>query len=146
VRATLVDAITNICETSFFAMAEPPSPELLASLPSHEAWYQGDVTFRGPFDGRVRVALPVALAEEMFAAFLGCDEDDDANPAEIQDVVGEFTNMVCGTWLTGLNEADVFALEHPTVNTAHAPVMLEPMVLAVNDMPVVIGVDIEAGV
>ncbi len=35
--------------------------------------------------------------------------------------MGEFSNMVCGVWLTHVASRHTFTLSHPTVEAAHAP-------------------------
>ena len=59
-----------------------------------------EVSFSGPSSGQVHVSVPQALARDLFAAFLRFADSGAANDAEVSDVVGEFTNMVCGSWLT----------------------------------------------
>ena len=83
------------------------------------------------------VALPVDLARDLCAAFLGIDAADINDEASVQDLAGEFANMACGTWLTSLREDSCFALEHPQVRLADAAPLAD-VVVAVNDRPVVV--------
>ena len=138
-RDQLVDAATRVCETSFFAFVEPASSELLASAAGESRWYHTSVNYAGPSHGRVSLALPEDLAREIFAAFLGFADSSAANQAEVEDVVGEFANMVCGAWLTSLGGDSCFSLTHPDVSPGGLPVLEEnTIVLAVNDRPLVI--------
>ena len=66
----------------------------------------------------VTVCVPPGLARDLFGAFLGFDENDTFNNAELHDMVGEFGNMVCGTWLTSLARDECFDLAHPEVAVA----------------------------
>lgn len=139
VRDQLVDSATRVCETSFFAFVEPASNELLASAADESRWYHTSVNYTGPSHGSVAVALPEELAREVFAAFLGFADSSAANQAEVEDVVGEFANMVCGAWLTSLGGDSCFSLTHPEVSSGGLPVLDEnAIVLAVNDRPLVI--------
>ena len=57
------------------------------------------VAFEGSFSGALTCRMPRALRQELIAAFTGeeapfrCDE-------RVDDLAGEFANMVCGRWLT----------------------------------------------
>lgn len=137
-RDQLIDSATRVCETSFFAFVEPASSEL-PSTASERSWYHSSVRFSGPADGRVEIALPDDLAREIFASFLGFSDSSAANEAEIEDVVGEFANMVCGAWLTARGGQSCFSLTHPEVMMRGVPnVDDEAIVLAVNERPAVI--------
>lgn len=140
----LVAAITQVCETSFFAFTEVASPELAASAADESRWFHGVVNFRGPMNGRVVVSLGEGLARDLFAAFLGFEDSSQSNPAEIHDVIGEFTNMVCGTWLTAVESDACFALDPPAVLMAGPPLADSgATVMAVNDRPVLVRAEIE---
>ena len=143
-RDPLVQATSAVCETSFFAFTEPASPAVLEQIPGEELWFHSSVTFTGPMHGTVTVYVPVGLARDLFGAFLGFDENDTYNNAELHDMVGEFGNMVCGTWLTSLGRDQCFDLAHPVVAVAGLPTPdADAIVLAVNDRPVVVRAELE---
>lgn len=133
--AALAAAIVAVAERSFFAYAEPNPPEHVISTAG--GWFEATVRFRGPFCGHVAVALPVALAQELCAAFLGAEPDAPPDTSAVLDLTGEFSNMVCGTWLTGLAEASCFELAHPEVRAIDAAPAAD-IVVGVNDQPVVV--------
>jgi hypothetical protein len=135
--AAIASALIAVAERSFFAYAEPAAPEHVVS--TGVGWYAASVVFDGPFGGYMTVALPVDLARDLCAAFLGVDAADIADEAAVQDLAGEFANMTCGTWLTSLGETSCFALAHPDVCLADAAPSAD-VVVAVNDRPVVIHV------
>ena len=138
-RDQLVDSATRVCETSFFAFVEPASGELFAAAAAEEHWFHSSVDYSGPSSGRVWLSLPEELSRDMLAAFLGFSDPSAANQAEIEDVVGEFANRVCGAWLTALGGESCFALTHPEVTYGGLPALADgAIVLAVNDRPVVI--------
>jgi hypothetical protein len=124
-----------VAEIGFFAYAEPAAPEHVVSTGG--GWYAASVTFDGPFAGEMTVALPVDLARDLCAAFLGVDVAELSDETAVRDLAGEFANMACGTWLTSLGEASCFALRHPDVVLSDAAPTAD-IVVAVNDRPVVI--------
>src|SRR5260221_8521705 len=100
--AALADALIAVAERSFFAYAE-----LGALDPSYVAaagWYQASISFCGPFSGAATLALPVALARELWASFLGLEPDQSIEDDAVRDLVGELTNMAAGSWLSGRME------------------------------------------
>jgi hypothetical protein len=133
--SALAAGLISVAERSFFAYAEPAAPDRVVSVAG--GWYLASVSFRGPFDGAVAIALPVTLARDLCAAFLGEDADALAESA-VSDLAGEFANMVCGTYLTRLTGFDrCFELAHPDV----APLECAPagdFVMAVNEQPVIV--------
>lgn len=145
-RESLIQAMSSVCETSLFAYTEMAPPALVEAIPGEPRWFQIEVAFIGPMQGTVAVHVPVPLATDLFSAFLGFDENDVFNNAELHDMIGELGNMVCGTWLTTLGGRECFDLAHPDVTVEDAPVPDErTIVMAVNDRPVLVRADIEQG-
>jgi len=138
-RDRIVDAVVRVAERSLYAFAEPVSAALMPAA-IDGGWYDATVTFRGPFAGQMSLAVPVLLARQICGAFLGDSEVDDETA--IRDLVGEFANMTCGTWLTALNQAGCFDLTHPEVTPATA---LAPRELAfiINEFPVMLSARID---
>src|SRR6185295_3361163 len=97
-RHALERALTVVAEESFFAMVDPVPDDL--ALPEGHL-LTARVTFDGGFAGVLSCTMPRALAHELTAAFSGASPDDlaVADPA-VDDLAGEFANMVCGRWLT----------------------------------------------
>jgi hypothetical protein len=129
--AALRDALSEVCEQSFFAFVEACPPERFAELveqisPARTAgrskpseWLKASVAFTGPFGGAIEVMLPERLARSLVASLLGEPADAVMPEHRVFDGIGEFANMVCGTWLTGMSER-AFALRPPAV-TRMAP-------------------------
>lgn len=138
----LAAALVGVAERSFFAYAEATAPDHVVSTTG--GWYEALVSFRGPFHGTVGLTLPVELARELCASFLGLEPDDIVEDAAVRDLAGEFANMACGTWLTGLEAASCFELTHPVVRAIDAAPAAD-VVVAVNERPVVIVLRTEAG-
>ena len=138
-REHLIEAASLVCETSFFAFAELAEPDMVVAMADESTWYHAEVLFDGPSKGRVQLSLPEGLARDLFAAFLGFADSSAANDAETEDVIGEFTNMVCGTWLTTLGCETCFTLAHPKVRLGGLPAPEDDnIVLSVNGRPAVL--------
>jgi CheY-specific phosphatase CheX len=135
------EALIEVAENSFFAYVDPveaeAAGELLAMAPG---WIQATVAFEGAFGGAMQIALAEPVAIELFVSFLGLEPGDVPDDVKLFDLVGEFGNMVCGSWLTRSCQSRRFDLHHPEVvrlTAAQAP-QAEPdrLVLAVNGQPV----------
>jgi hypothetical protein len=111
-------AIADVAERSFFAMVDPCDAGRFAALAAEQAeWLAATVRFdEASCAGAVTVRLPLSLAERLFDAFSGRDASEPAPPADdVRDLVGEFANMVCGSWLTHAANHRTFALSKPVV-------------------------------
>jgi hypothetical protein len=115
-RSALDRALTTVAEESFFAMVDPVAgrvPEVTGPMLSVR------VTFDGAFDGALNCLMPRQLAQELTAAFTG--EEVLSEGPGVDDLAGEFTNMVCGRWLTDVAPQSLFKLAHPVVVPVGAP-------------------------
>ena len=118
-RVALDRALTVVAEESFFAMVDPV-PDDLETPDGHLV--KARVTFDGGFTGSLSCTMPRALAHELTAAFSGASPDEIAvaDPS-VDDLAGEFTNMVCGRWLTDVAPQHLFSLTHLSVEPAATP-------------------------
>ena len=115
-REALDRALAIVAEESFFAMVEPAS----TSVPAVDgAIVSACVTFEGSFSGSLTCRMPRALAHELTAAFTG--EEVPSDGEAVDDLAGEFANMVCGRWLTDVAPQSLFRLDHPVVVPVSAP-------------------------
>jgi hypothetical protein len=138
-------AVGTVAERSFFAfVCEGEDPE---SYDSVAEWFVAIVKFDdGPVEGSLACWLPCDLALLLYDAFSGRDPATALPPRhEVDDLVGEFTNMVCGTWLTRCATERAFRLSRPQVARVRQP-NDDPgsrQWLLVNDRPLAIewGVD-----
>lgn len=115
---TVYAAVADVAERSFFCMIDPCDSERFGDLASiHDAWLSSTVHFDdGKCSGNVSCRLPAPLALRLFDAFSGRDPGDtEPEEREILDMVGEFANMVCGSWLTRAANQRTFALSPPAV-------------------------------
>ena len=144
--AALGAAAVRVAEDSLFAYAEPcgtaRTTAMLQARPEAEPWLSASVTFRGPFDGKVRVSLPRTLAADLGGAFSGLPATA-LDDHQLADFAGELANMVCGRWLTLTHRAEHFELAAPVVAGAAAGAVaatFEPDAIgvALNDSPLLI--------
>jgi len=128
------EALVEVAENSFFAFVDPVEPEAAGEVLSMApGWLQATVVFEGAFGGAMQIALAEPLAVELFASFLGLDPGEVPDDARLFDLVGEFGNMVCGSWLTRNCQRRRFDLRHPEVVrlTSDAPPRTEAALLVV---------------
>ncbi len=143
----MFEAVSLVAERNFFAVAEPCDADRFAALSADTGgpWLVATVDFtEADCAGEVFCTMPQALAHALFDAFSGRDPSDvPPEPDRLVDLVGEFTNMICGSWLTRLANHQTFALGRPAVRPAAAGSPIagwhDPLLLAVNDLPLAVG-------
>ena len=138
-------AVGTVAERSFFAfVCEGDDPELYDSSPE---WFVATVKFDdGPVAGSLACTLPSDLALLLYDAFSGRDPATALPPKhEVDDLVGEFSNMVCGTWLTRCATERAFRLSRPAVARVRQPRDDDGrrQWLLVNDRPLAIDWDVD---
>jgi hypothetical protein len=114
-------AVGTVAERSFFAfVCDGEDPEYYDSVPE---WFIASIKFDdGPVAGEMVCTLPCDLALLLYDAFSGRDPATALPPRhEVDDLVGEFTNMVCGTWLTRCATDRAFRLSRPVVTRVREP-------------------------
>jgi CheY-specific phosphatase CheX len=141
--SAMFEAVRTVAEQSFFAVAEPGDDRSFGAAAAQvPRWLVATVSFeQGPLAGSVSCTLPENLANGLFDAFTGRDPGDPI-PAStlVHDLVGEFSNMVCGAWLTRVESGRTFTLSHPLVEPALKPGNAGDMrlVAAIDDLPVAV--------
>ena len=119
-RGALERAFTVVADEIFFSMIEAV-PDQVPAVDG--PMVSACVAFGGAFAGALKCQMPRLLALELTAAFTG--EEVESDGAIVDDLAGEFTNMVCGRWLTDVAPQSLFNLEHPVVipvsTPTHAP-------------------------
>lgn len=114
-QAALTEALSEVGGLSFFGFVEPVAPTHFPDLAEAEPeWIAAAVPFKGGFAGAVHCAVPLDLARELMSNFSGDAESADAD-GPLHDLMGEFTNMVCGSWLSRAQSHQVFSLGRPEV-------------------------------
>lgn len=149
---TVYAAVTDVAERSFFCMIDSCDAERFGDLAATcEHWLSSTVHFDdGKCSGSVTCRLPMPLASRLFDAFSGRDADEPSpEEREVLDLVGEFANMVCGSWLTRAANQRTFALSPPAVTPiAHTTVTGEieslGLLVAIEDLPCAIDISVKA--
>ena len=106
---SLKAATFEVLETMFFIFPEhlEESADLFHG-PGLRAW----VPVEGPKKFRVGLTVPLPLAREMAANFLGLEKDE-VPPDKLEDVLKETANMVAGSFLSQEEVPEAFYLEPP---------------------------------
>lgn len=73
-----------------------------------------ELTFRGNPSGRFGVQMSPETGNLVASNFLGKDAEDIA-AADVEQVLGELANMICGSVLSRLEAGARFELQHPAV-------------------------------
>jgi CheY-specific phosphatase CheX len=68
--------------------------------------------FQGEVHGSFGLSLDTAMARMLAANFLG-EQEEALTEVEVAEVVGELTNMLCGSIVSRLEGTSKFALTHP---------------------------------
>ena len=121
VRGAIAVAVSTVAERCFFTCVDRCDEPDLDDVANE--WLVATVHFDdGPVYGSLSCSLPVDLALWLFDAFSGRDPVTPLPPRhQVDDLVGEFSNMVCGTWLTRCEAHRVFKLDPPIVNRVREP-------------------------
>jgi CheY-specific phosphatase CheX len=114
-------AVTTVAERSFYAIVDQCDVDE-SGAPASE-WLVATVFFyNGIVAGSLVCSLPSTLAQTLFDAFTGRDPASPLpRPDQLTDLVGEFSNMVCGDWLSRHVDERVFHLSPPAVVRAAGP-------------------------
>jgi len=144
VGGAIAGAVSTVAERSFFACVDRCDPPDLDEFETE--WLVATIRFDdGPVCGSLACWLPTDVALRLFDAFSGRHPAAPLPPRhQLDDLVGEFSNMVCGAWLTRCDTHRVFRLGQPVVDRASRPDDDESHRewLAVNNRPVAIDWDI----
>jgi len=114
--AAVAGAAGAVLETMFFAELEPCPPveeeERLRMMAVR-------VGFDGGLRGEFRIGFAERLARALTAAFLGTDEND-VTETEVDQVIRETANMICGAALSRIEADEDMRLETPALTGASA--------------------------
>ena len=135
-------AVTAVAEQSFFALVD--DCENPAAEESADRWLLSVVRFDdGHSSGSLACWFPPDLAQTLFDSFSGREPSDPAPPDQIEDLVGEFSNMVCGDWLSRFLGQRAFYLSPPRVTRTLRPEAsgTHRVWMKVNDRPLAIDWD-----
>ena len=106
-----LQSANQVLETMFFTGLSDECKE-----DSAEAQLSAELSFRGSSSGKLGVEVPLVTGQLIACNFLGL-EADDLSPAQITEVIGELTNMICGSVLSRVAPNGSFELLHPEVHS-----------------------------
>ena len=137
----ILAAVSAVAEQSFFAMVDGGDEHDADSTP--DGWLVAMIRFDdGHTSGSLACWVPPDLAQTLFDSFSGRDPSAPLPPAhQIYDLVGEFSNMVCGDWLSrSIGKRAAFELSQPIVVQAQRPAghPSRRLWVKVNDRPLAI--------
>jgi CheY-specific phosphatase CheX len=99
----LLRAVTKTFLTMLAIELKPAAPGTIAPLQSTHRL--GEVTFAGKATGLVHLRLPLSVIPLLGERLLGLSQEDVADPAVADDVVGELCNMIVGGFKSNLCDA-----------------------------------------
>jgi len=102
------ESLTGVLETMFFTSV---LGDFTGELPLDKI--TATVSFDGEPSGSFWLAVSRPLAREMAGNFLGCD--DEIAGQQLEEVVREVANMVCGSVLSRVENHSRFDLSEPVV-------------------------------
>jgi len=111
-NAEIEGAAIEILETMFFEYAERVEPGSDTNASATDIWIGSGLQFRGEITGWFRARVSESAAIAIAHGFLGGEADD---RSEVEQVVCELTNVLCGLVLSRLEPALAFTLESPEV-------------------------------
>lgn len=146
----LLAAVEAVAEENFFAITTPCDDRAFSEIAARQArWLVARVRFEeGPVVGSISCTLPEELAHALLDAFSGREPSGPAPPCDhVLDLVGEFSNMVCGSWLTRMTRRQAFTLSRPAVEPAFGPARVDGprLLVAVNGLPLAVDVRFQTG-
>lgn len=114
VLPALHEAIQNVLERMFFIEAlEDFDPDALDTEPGVEA----RLAFEGEPPGWFALRLTAVAARSISADFLGTDESE-VSEQQVEAVVCELANMICGSMLSQVESTATFRLGPPRITRA----------------------------
>jgi chemotaxis phosphatase CheX-like protein len=138
-------ALLQVCDRSFFTFVESCEPARFAMLvknasskaafedvthdeavPQQLDWLKASVAFDGSFSkGEMEIFLPARLARWLVASMLGISRELELGETQLLDDqtfdgIGEFANIICGSWLTELGRNQAFDVGTPAVTRVPA--------------------------
>ncbi len=114
----LRDAAAQVLETMFFTsiLGERDAP------PENPA-VDARVSFRGAPSGRFGVRLSGDAARSIAGNFLGAEDESELTAAQIDEVVCEMANMICGAVLSRIESDSSFDIAKPELAPAGGALM-----------------------
>jgi CheY-specific phosphatase CheX len=101
----------EVLDAMYFTTVLDTTPQ--TSLPLEEPHeFAFALTFDGDLQGRFGLQIGASAAFEVAANFLGEDQSG-VSTSEVAEVIGELTNMLCGSLVSRSTSKRTFTLSHP---------------------------------
>ena len=110
--AELVGAARDVLNVMFFTDIMEEGDDCACEKPFP---LQVRVAFTGDQCGEFRMEVDSLAAGSMAGSFLGTDPVDSPSGEEVDEVMGELGNMICGAFLSRFEKEGLFSLSHPEV-------------------------------
>ena len=108
----VTECCAEVLESMYFAsVLETSSHPGMNRAPQADE-YAFSLRFQGDVHGSFGVSLGAAMARTLAANFLG-EQEETLTDVEVAEVVGELTNMLCGSIVSRVEGTSKFALSHP---------------------------------
>lgn len=106
----LAEAAGEVLETMFFTdvcgLAPPGGSASQPRLAAH-------ISFLGTPSGALTISISESAVRGLAANFLASEQDEPIAPAQLEGVVCELANMLCGSVLSGVKTEERFRLSSP---------------------------------
>ena len=114
----LAESVEDVLETMFFTCRAEELPEDAGADPGPVV----EIRFRGNPPGVFHQRLGRRAAAELAASFLGAASPEEVTQAELENVLRELANVICGRALSRIESDSTFALSSPEILAEAAPV------------------------
>ena len=123
VQAAMAEAVGEVLETMCFTAVLSSSDAAIPMTPECKCLIAA-LRFEGGCEGEFRVCIPMALARQIGAGFLGEDEEE-ISDVQAGEFVCELGNMFCGSALSRLEPETIFHLSHPELIPGNADAVFD---------------------
>ena len=112
----MMDSISDVLETMFFLPMDFISSETATKLWSESSKQTQTIKigFSGPFSGFLVLLIPIRLAENITADFMGLDSTE-ITKEHVNGTTQEIANMILGNIFSKYDDQAVFNLEIPEI-------------------------------
>jgi CheY-specific phosphatase CheX len=106
------ECCTDVLDSMYFTTVLDSSSESTPPPAPQPGEISFALRFQGQIHGSFGLTLGTPMARSLAANFLG-EEEDALTDAELAEVAGELTNMLCGSIVSRIEGPTKFALSHP---------------------------------
>lgn len=125
------ESAQEVLETMFFSSVFGPAEPLFSPCSDiREQIITAELRFTGSPSGRLQVSLNETSARSIACNFLGQDRPELVSTGDMEQVLGELSNMVCGSVLSRMDSQAVFSLSHPEMKPIESPTPLHAAIIA----------------